>query len=169
MLEPQTQKHVFENVPILSSERLRLRGIEPADVSSIIDLSVYDGVFAQTEADALRILEQINLDRKNGEGIQWAILLKDQADIVGICSYHRGYPNNMGEIGYVLKPAYRGQGIMTEAVKLIVKFGLEVMKLTDVVAYVDSENRASVRVLERAGFHQVEAQEEGLTFAFQRV
>ncbi len=169
MSELQVTKHFFEEVPSLTSERLVLRGIEPADASSIITLSVYDGVYAKTEADALAILKKINLDREKGEGIQWCILLKDQAEIVGSCSYHRGYLNNMGEIGYVLKPAYRGLGIMTEAVKLITEFGLEVMKLANVVAYVNPDNTASANVLKRAGFFQVEHGENDLKFAIRLV
>ena len=158
-------KHYFETVPVLSNQRLLLREIVTDDASSIIEISVYDGVFATNEAEALQILEKINTDRKKGDSVLWGICLKETNEIVGSCSYHRGYPENVGEIGYTLKAAYRGQGIMTEAVRLVVDFGLNIMKLNNIVAYTTPTNLASVGVLRRAGFHQVESGNDDLRFS----
>jgi ribosomal-protein-alanine N-acetyltransferase len=165
MLETPNPKHFFDEIPVLSSNRLILRGIKPADATANLDLSVYDGVCASNEAEALAILKKVKLNQKKGEGIQWGIQFKEKEDIIGMCSYHRGYLNNVGEIGYVLKPAFRGQGIMTEAVKLITGFGLKVMKLKSVVAYTDPDNLASINVLRRAGFQQVDTQNDDFMFA----
>jgi ribosomal-protein-alanine N-acetyltransferase len=158
-------KRYFEKIPILTSDRLILRGIERTDIPAIVDLSAYDGFFATIEVEALTILDKVNLDREKGDSIQWGIQLKEEKDIIGTCSYHRGYPNNVGEIGYALKPTYRRQGIMTEAVKLITDFGLNVMGLKNVVAYVAPNNIASANVLRRAGFHQVENEGKDLKFS----
>ena len=161
-------KHYFEAVPVLTSDRLILRSIEPSDAVSIIELSVYDGVFASNETEVLVILDKVKLDQKKGNGIQWGIELKAKAGIIGSCSYHRGYQNNIGEIGYVLKPRYRGQGIMTEAVKLITDFGLHTMRLRNVIAYTESSNRVSTNVLLRAGFHQVAPEHDYIKFAIRK-
>ena len=56
------------------------------------------------------------------------------------------------EIGYWLAEKYWGQGIMTQAVKLMTKFGFEKLKLKRIYAYVFSFNKASKRVLEKAGY-----------------
>ena len=53
---------------------------------------------------------------------------------------------------------------MTEAVKLMVDFGLNSMKLNNVVAYTDPSNFASINVLKRAGFHKVENAHPDLKF-----
>ena len=147
--------HYFDSIPALSSERLNLREIAVADAKSIIAISVYDGVFAKTEKDVLDIFEKIHKNFVKGDSILWGICLKETDEIIGSCGYCRGYPSNVGEIGYVLREAYRGQGYMTEAAKLVVDFGLDVMKLDDVVAYTDSINAKSMSVLQRVGFQQV--------------
>ncbi len=159
-------KHYFKEVPVLKSDRLILRGVKHSDASDLIGLAVYDGFFAQSEADVITILKKIDADRAKGESLQWLICLKENHNIAGLCSYHRGYPNNTGEIGYVLKEAYRGKGIMTEAVKLITEFGIQTMQLTRVFAYTDPSNTASIHVLKRAGFQQLDTQDEDLHFAF---
>ncbi len=151
----ETTKHYFERIPTLESDRLILRAITPEDAPLIIEITVYDGAFAQTEADVLTILEKCNTDFLKGDSILWGICLKETNEIIGNCGYSRGYPDNVGEIGYVLREAYRGQGYMTEAAKLVVDFGLDVMKLKDVVAYTESANIASMAVLQRVGFQKL--------------
>ncbi len=159
-------RHYFKDIPVLKSDRLILRGVKQSDAPEIIDLAVYDGFFAQNEADVITILKKVDANRAKGESLQWLICLKESFEIAGLCSYHRGYPNNTGEIGYVLKEAYRGKGLMTEAVKLITDFGINNMQLSRVLAYTDPSNTASMNVLKRAGFQQLESKPESITFAF---
>lgn len=56
------------------------------------------------------------------------------------------------EIGYWLAKKHWGKGIMTKAVKLVSDFGLRQLLFRRVYATVFVKNRASVRVLEKAGF-----------------
>jgi RimJ/RimL family protein N-acetyltransferase len=51
---------------------------------------------------------------------------------------------------------------MTEAVKLIVDFGFVTLKLSGVVAYTDPTNQASLFVLKRAGFIEVNSENDDL-------
>ncbi len=157
-------KHYFDTVPTLATHRLQLRGILPHEAANIIEILMYDGVPATNEAEARHILQKTEADRAKGESVLWGIFLKETGEIVGICSYHRGYPDNVGEIGYALKAAFRGQGIMTEAVQLVVDFGLNVMKLHNIVAYTTPDNLPSTKVLQRVGFHQVPNSDEQLKF-----
>ncbi|XP_030456676.1 uncharacterized protein LOC115677630 [Syzygium oleosum] len=59
-----------------------------------------------------------------------------------------------GELGYALARGYWGRGITTEAVRMAVAevFGRGRPELERVEAIVDVENKASQRVLEKAGF-----------------
>ncbi|MBU4369893.1 GNAT family N-acetyltransferase [Patescibacteria group bacterium] len=56
------------------------------------------------------------------------------------------------EIGYWLVEKHWDKGIMTEAVKLVTKFGFNKLKLKRIYAYVYPFNKASMRVLEKAGY-----------------
>ena len=164
--EQNINKHYFEKIPVLSSDRLVLKEIQPHEVAAIVEISVYDGTFAKDESEAIHILEKINLDVADGEALHWGIFLKNTSDLAGTCGYYRGYANNSGEIGYILRPSFYGLGIMTEAVNLIVNFGFDILKLQSVVAYTDPTNSASIAVLQRAGFNKV--RNEGADLKFEK-
>lgn len=57
-------------------------------------------------------------------------------------------------IGYFLDKEHNGKGYTTEAVKLLVKFGFEVLKLHRIEAGVMPHNIGSLRVLDKAGFEK---------------
>jgi ribosomal-protein-alanine N-acetyltransferase len=156
--------HRFAELPILTGDRLTLKEIDHHDVVSIVDISVYNGVFATNTTEAIHVLEQINIDVANGESLHWGIYLKDSSELVGTCGYYRGFAQNNGEIGYILHSLHRGRGIMTEAVKLIVTFGFDVLKLDVIVAYTSPENSGSIAVLQRAGFKKVKSEHADFKF-----
>lgn len=56
------------------------------------------------------------------------------------------------ELGYFIGEPYWGKGIATSAVKLIVNYGFEVLGIHRIYAGVFSYNKASSKVLEKAGF-----------------
>ena len=56
------------------------------------------------------------------------------------------------EIGYWLAEKYWGRGIMTKAVKLVTKFGFDKLKLKRIYAFVFPFNKASMKVLKKAGY-----------------
>ena len=162
--EQNINKHYFEKMPVLSDDRLILKEIQHHNVAAIIEISVYDGTFAKSEAEAIHILEKIKLDVAKGEALHWGIFIKSTSDLAGTCGYYRGYANNSGEIGYILRPSYYGLGIMTEAINLIVNFGFDFLKLQSILAYTDPTNSASIAVLQRVGFNKVRNDGSDLKF-----
>ena len=52
----------------------------------------------------------------------------------------------------MILPEFNGQGIVTEAVKEVVKYGFEIMKLHSIEAVIDPDNVASANVLKKNGF-----------------
>lgn len=162
--EQNIDKHTFEKIPVLSDGRLVLKEIEHHEVAAIIEISVYDGTFAKSKAEAIHMLEKINLDVAKGEALHWGVFIKNTGDLAGTCGYYRGYAHNSGEIGYILRPSYYGLGIMTQAVNLIVNFGFDILKLQSVIAYTDPANLASIAVLQRVGFTKVRHEGSDLKF-----
>jgi len=55
-------------------------------------------------------------------------------------------------VGYSLRPEFRGKGIATRAVNLLCEWAFESVGVVRIIAGTFPENRASQRVLERAGF-----------------
>lgn len=141
-------------IPELEGERVRLRRVRPGDVAAIREVSFYDGVPAQSERDALAMLARIDEDQARGTSLHWGICLRGDDEVVGTCGFYRGFPGGVGELGFVLRRDYRGRGLMTEALRLVVDHGLRELRLRDVVAYTRPTNRPSIRVLERIGMRR---------------
>jgi len=75
-------------------------------------------------------------------GVVGAIGLHPQSDIFSFNA----------ELGYWLSPEFHGRGIMTQAVAEMVVHGFVVLPVKRIFARPFSNNPASVRVLEKAGF-----------------
>jgi [ribosomal protein S5]-alanine N-acetyltransferase len=151
-------------VPELANDLVRLRAVVPADAPSIVDISFYDGVPAATELDARTMLARIEADRARGECLHWGICLPGSDEVVGTIGFYRGFARDVGEVGYVLRPAVRGRGIMTHALALVVDHGLSRLGLKAVVARTDETNAPSIALLRRAGFAEVPAEGRHLVF-----
>jgi ribosomal-protein-alanine N-acetyltransferase len=56
------------------------------------------------------------------------------------------------EIEYDLEPTYWGQGIMTEALGAVLKYGFEEMRLNRIQAIIDPKNDRSMNLVTRLSF-----------------
>jgi ribosomal-protein-alanine N-acetyltransferase len=158
-------KHPFVTFPVLSHEGLILRRVVPSDAPTIQEISYYDGVPAATPEEAVVMLQQIEQDYARGDSVHWGICRRGVDEVVGTCGFYRGYPGNVGEIGYVLREEYRGRGIMTAALRRVIAFGFEEIRLHGIDAYTDPANAASIGVLKRLGFGEVPSAEGELKFS----
>jgi [ribosomal protein S5]-alanine N-acetyltransferase len=90
----------------------------------------------------------------------WMHLFIHAADgaLIGLGGY-KGVPDEGGavEIGYSLAPAYRGQGLATEAARGLIANALESPQVTRVDAHTLAEKNPSTRVLQRVGMRFVQA------------
>lgn len=150
-------------VPRLETKRLILREMRPEDAEAIFalygdeEVMRYRDVLTFTRLEeAQHFLEQMRTRCDQGAELHWGITLKGEEQLVGCCGYswHLGPP--FGVLGYDLARLYWKQGIMTEAVQALLRFGFEVRNLHRVEARVRLGNEASMRLLQRLGF-----QEEG--------
>ncbi|WP_434092656.1 GNAT family N-acetyltransferase [Slackia heliotrinireducens] len=89
----------------------------------------------------------------------YAVLLKESGQPVGSIglilgkSSNVGIPDSEGEIGYWIGVPYWGQGLTPEAVRELMRYGSENLKLNKKwYGYFDG-NEKSNRVQEKCGFH----------------
>jgi RimJ/RimL family protein N-acetyltransferase len=81
-----------------------------------------------------------------------AVVLKSENRVIGGCGIRVVNPALAeGDLGYGFNRRYWGKGFATEAVKALVIFGFKKLKLHRLWATCDNRNKASVRVLEKAG------------------
>lgn len=105
--------------------------------------------YPYTIVDARLWLENIANDEKN---IIFAIDINGEAiGSVGIHALNDVYFLT-GELGYWLAEPYWNKGIVTEAVKTVVDYTFKTPKFERIQACIFSNNYASMRVLEKAGF-----------------
>jgi len=148
--------------PTLQTSRLVLREITHVDAPDIFEIYSCAEVVRYYDCDAYeniqKALDLIQSWAANGSkdvAIRWGISEKGTAKIIGTCGFNfwnKQYSSS--PLGYDLLPSYWNKGIITEAVKEILRFGFEEMKLNRIQAITFPENVASSRVLEKLGFQK---------------
>jgi ribosomal-protein-alanine N-acetyltransferase len=124
----------------------------------MLELSVYDGKFAQNAAESKEIGLRIEKDQEAGNCIHWLICSKGNGLILGTIGYYRGFKDSSGEIGYIIKKEFRGKGFCAEAIRCVCEFGFRSLELAIIRAYTSRDNVGSRRALEKNGF-RVESQD----------
>jgi ribosomal-protein-alanine N-acetyltransferase len=134
----------------LETGRLRLRAFRASDLDAVAQWD--EGLHAE------RFLEFcFRSYREWGMG-PWAMVLKQPEVIAGNCSFCRiGYERQSGtleycgEVNYYVAPPYRGSGLAPEALRVMLRFGFDEIKLTRIQGRCAPENLSSERVLLKAG------------------
>lgn len=120
----------------------------------MLPISYYDAVQAKTTQEAALMQERINEDYKKGESIHWGIADKDTDEIKGTCGFYRGFANDSGELGCILLPQYRGLGIMSSALELVIDYGFYTMALQIIFAITTEDNVKAIHLLKKLQFTQ---------------
>jgi RimJ/RimL family protein N-acetyltransferase len=91
--------------------------------------------------------------QRYGFGV-WTFRDLVDGEFVGYCGLRREIFQGREEVEllYALLPAYWGRGLAGEMAAAVLAIGFERLGLDDVIAYTLTTNRASRRVIERAGF-----------------
>ncbi|MCA0150072.1 GNAT family N-acetyltransferase [Rossellomorea vietnamensis] len=146
--------------PALETDRFRLRQMKEGDAPRVFDYfskdevtRYYDLESFHEEKQALEIIEKWNERFHLNEGIRWGIALKESNEIIGSCGFHQWEKEHFkAEVGFEVHPSYWRQGVITEVLQPILRYGFEEMNLNRIEAYYDPENMPSKRSLEKSGF-----------------
>ncbi len=155
--------------PELNTSRLFLRQLCMDDAEEIYLLrsdervnEFVDRQRATSIEDAHQFINKIITNQSNGEGIMWAITLKDDPKLIGAIVYWNIVKEkDEAEVGYELLPQYHGKGIMQEALLRVINYGFETLKLKSIVADPKAGNLSSVKLLERCGFVKTGVTDDG--------
>lgn len=150
----------FTPFPVLSTERLLLRELDTSDANEIFFLrsdktvlQYLDKEPAKSIDEAIAFIELIKKELQDNKSVLWGIQLKNNPALIGtICYWRIQKEHYRAEVGYVLHPNQQGKGVMNEAMKAVLNYGFEKMKLHSVEANVNTENTASIKLLEKNGF-----------------
>lgn len=142
----------FNIPPLISDDKIRLRQIIASDMNDLVEISYYDAKQVLNVAQAIEMQEKIDMDYDEGNSIHWGIEDISTNKIVGTCGFYRGFNKGEGELGCVLLPQFRGQGFMTNAMRLAIGFGLNKMGLKRIWAVTNKQNNQAIKLLERLNF-----------------
>jgi RimJ/RimL family protein N-acetyltransferase len=144
---------------VLLTERLRLRLFSEADAAFVLDLFTQPSFIAgvadrglRTEADAARYVRErlAPAYAEHGFGF-WAVERRADGETIGLCGLIRRDALDDVDVGYALLPQHTGQGYAREAVAATLTHARDALGLDRVVAIVNPDNTASVRLLRTLG------------------
>jgi [ribosomal protein S5]-alanine N-acetyltransferase len=153
---------------MIETENLILRPFTLDDTGKVYLMSLEDGmkkwipdqVYAD-ENEAREVLEfLITCYEEPDPKVKPFVLgieLKGTREFIG----HAGLSpfENSVEIGYAVENQHYGKGYATEAIKAMCKYALEKFNIDKIIGIVASENKGSVKALEKAEFSFIEEKE----------
>lgn len=143
-----------------STERLILRTITEYDAQDIFEIrnntEVNKYIARKPPNSNLEALEFIlNIKRKsdNNEVTFLGIAYQNKPKLIGtICLWNFSEDRKSAELGYELLPEYHRKGIMSEAVKFMIGYGFNVLKLKAIIAKTNKDNLNSIQLLHKFSF-----------------
>lgn len=103
---------------------------------------------------ATRFVNQKRAAYRNRQSLALAITTDDHSLVGMIELSHFALTDRVAELGYWIVPQYRGNGYATEAARAMCDVGFRVLRLHRIEAGALARNRASIRVLEKAGLRR---------------
>ena len=152
--------------PTIDGQIVKLRELLIDDANYISSLMTYniskllwEVPYPYTLEDALSFIDSSHKDFKSLKTAIFAIEYKKNPEsngLVGIISLKNMDINSKKtNLGYWIGESFWGNGIASESVKLIINYAFSVLRLEEVYAYVYSQNKPSIRVLEKNGMTRV--------------
>lgn len=143
----------------LETTRLILRSYQQRDIPALVRLAGAREVAATTlriphpytEENAREYLELCRAESEAGPVTRFAITLRDTGEFVGGIGFRLELDHQRGELGYWIGVPYWGHGYATEAGRVMLDYGFDVLGLYRIYASHVTGNDASGRVLLKIG------------------
>lgn len=143
---------------VLRSERCVLHPLTEEHVEALHELwthwavrrYLWDDEMIPPEQTAAIVQASEKLFEKKGFGL-WGAFDLDSGELIGFCGYWYFHEPPELEILYGVAADRWGQGYATELARVVIERGFEVHGFDRIVGSTDAPNRASARVMEKAG------------------
>lgn len=155
-------------VPELIAERFTLRPLREADIPELTSACQDSEILRwcmgvplnYSEETARKYIEFSHDAADNGNELIWGIDLS--GTFAGIVSLYN-LTDSSAEIGFWLAPVLRGQGLLTDAARVVLGFAFDPlgMGLDEVTWTAIAGNAASERVAIKLGFSDIRCEEKG--------
>jgi [ribosomal protein S5]-alanine N-acetyltransferase len=152
---------------MIKGKNVYLNPVNHSEVKSLLELETRNKEFFNqyapnrvsdfyTVEGQMKRLEKMEENREKDLGYSFGIYLNESRELIGTIGVFKLERGNAQKamVGYSLDKKRNGNGYMTEALRLIVNFGFEEIKLHRIEAEVMPRNTGSIKILEKVGFHK---------------
>lgn len=148
------------DLPTLQTDRLILRKLNQNDANDMFEYAKDPEIAGmglwlpfKDMDECIKDLTQNAADYEAGKLISWAMELRDGGKMIGRCGLvDQSFFHSRADISYAMNRNYWGKGLMSEAMREVVRYSFESLELNRLGAGVLPENIASIRILEKLGF-----------------
>lgn len=146
----------IQKKPILETETLMLRTLEPSDVADLKEWLSESSLYEYwgkrpSKSDVnpeLLFLKSV----KPAKSFHWGIIYKADKKVIGELWVYLIENDRMAKVAFRLSPAYQGKGLMSKALASVVSFCFEKTELQRLWTDVHILNISSYKTLEKVGF-----------------
>jgi ribosomal-protein-alanine N-acetyltransferase len=151
-----------ETLPTITADRIALRWLTEGDVNSLFSIFSEPDVMRYWSSPPLadaseagKLLAHIHDSFRRRVLFQWGVARRADDRVIGTCTlFHPDLDNRRAELGYALGREHWGNGYMQEALRALLDYCFDELKLHRLEADVDPRNASSIRTLEKLGFRQ---------------
>jgi ribosomal-protein-alanine N-acetyltransferase len=139
---------------------MTLRPMRPSDAAALHEvwsdaeaMRYWDWPPTRNAAVTRSVVARQCEEAKHGNALYWAMCVDGRRDAIGACdlseidTHHR-----RAEVGFLVARKFWGQGYAVEAMRAIVAYATNALKLERLSARTHSGNESSARLLKRLGF-----------------
>ena len=142
----------------LETERLILRKVTVNELDDLFnnwgsDVNTTKFLTFKTHSSKEDTMKFINnwINKYEKGGLEWAIELKENHQVIGMISADKSYKYKCVEVGYSISSKHWNKGLITEALNEIFKYLLNECDYNVIEAIIPRNNIGSIKVAEKCG------------------
>lgn len=142
---------------MISTKRLMIRRFAANDAVDLHEYLSNPAVYRYEPREPINFDRAMHLCQERAATTDfWAMELADSGKMIGHIYFKQIEPHELRtwEVGYIVNPAYQGEGFGTEAVAALLRKEFKEKPIHRVFAHCNPENLASWKLLERVGLRR---------------
>ncbi len=138
---------------------MTIRGFRPSDVEPLRQIYNYYVRTSTVTFETEELSSSQMSERLTGPvGLGYpCVVAVDAGRVVGYCALHPWRPrfDHTAEATLYLAPDYCGAGLGRQLTEIIIRQGGETKRLHAIIACINADNKASIKLVEKLGFEKV--------------
>jgi [ribosomal protein S5]-alanine N-acetyltransferase len=142
---------------MIPTKRLMIRPFTASDAADLHEYLSNHAIYKYEPGEPIDIGQAVRLSQERAATTDfWAMELMDSGKMIGHIYLKQIEPLELRtwELGYIVNPAYQGEGYATEAVAALLRMEFMEKPIHRVFAHCNPENPASWKLLERVGLRR---------------